>query len=112
MDSESGFKAYTVKELDALIDAKMDKWLETRRIGVAEYDPDANIIDLSVAAGYHYEVDLDRCRTQKESLDWIFHLAGKAWCKGSTLTDFIHCLEWAIREKEDQSLWEYFKLNK
>ncbi len=106
------FKAYTIKELDALVDAEMDKWLETRQIGVARYDPDARIIDLSDGAGYTYEVDLDRCKTKKDLLDWIFHLAGKKWCKGSVLTDFIHCLEWAIRERDDQSLWEYFKLNK
>lgn len=108
-----GFTAYTTGELDALCDAKMDEWLKTRRVGVAEYDADLNLIELDVYQGHNgYQIDLDRCKTQKELLDWIFHLSGKTWCKGSVMIDFIHCLEWAIREKEDQSLWEYFKLNK
>lgn len=108
-----GFTAHKLSDLDALVDARMDKWLETRRTGVARYDPDLNVIELDVYQGQNgYQIDLDRCRTQKDLLDWIFHLSGKTWCKGSVLTDFIHCLEWAIREKEDQSLWEYFKLNK
>jgi hypothetical protein len=108
-----GFKAYTMGELDSLADAKMDEWLETRRVGVAEYDPDTQTIRLYVYAGQNtYQIDLDRCKTQKELLDWILHLSGKTWCKGSVMIDFIHCLEWAIRERHDQSLWEYFKLNK
>jgi hypothetical protein len=106
-----GFKAHKVGDLTALIDEKMDQWLETRRIGLAEYDPDTQTIKLYVYAGQNtYNIDLDRCKTQRDLLDWLFHISGKTWCKGSVLTDFIQCLTWAIREKEDQDLWAYFKL--
>jgi hypothetical protein len=107
-----GFTAHKLSDLDALIDRKMDEWLKSRRRGLAEYDPDENTIRLHIGPGSNaYQIDLDRCKTQRELLDWIFHLSGKTWCKGSVLTDFIQCLMWAIREKEDQDLWAYFKLN-
>jgi hypothetical protein len=105
------FKAYTMNELEALADAKMDEWLKTRRIGVAEYDPDLNVIKLHVYSGNNaYQVDLDRCKTKDDLLNWVFHLMGKRWCKGAFLTDFFQCLEWTIREKEDQNLWQFFKV--
>lgn len=104
-----GFTAHRLSDLDALVDAQMDTWLETRRIGVATYDADLNLIELDVYPSHTgYQIDLDRCKTKEELLDWIFHLSGKTWCKGSVLTDFIQCLTWAIREKEDQTLYAFF----
>lgn len=108
-----GFTAHKLGDLSKLLDEKMDKWLETRRIGIAEYDPEVNAINLHVYSGSNvYQVDLDRCKTQKEFVDWIIHLSGKTWCKGSVLTDFVHCLEWAIRERDDEDLYTFFQLNK
>lgn len=105
-----GFKAYTIGELEAMAEAQMNEWLKTRRIGLAEYDPETNVIKLHVYSGNSvYEVDLDRCQTKEDLLDWVFHLLGKRWCKDSLLTDFFHCLEWVIREKKDQNLYTYFK---
>src|SRR5947199_285017 len=66
-------------------DAK--QWREIQRIGCAEYVSETNVIWLHVE-NMRYEVDLDRCKTAKELVDWLFHLAGKVWCKGSVLTDF------------------------
>lgn len=106
-----GFIARTADEMDALFDAEMDKWLETRQIGIAEYDPEINAIKLHVYSGNSvYEVDLDRCKTKDDLLHWVFHLMGKRWCKDSFLTDFFQCLEWAIREREDETLWQFFKI--
>jgi hypothetical protein len=105
-----GFKAYTMDELEVLARQEMAEWLKTRRVGLAEYDPEANIIKLHVYFGNSvYEVDLDRCKTQEELLHWVFHLLGKRWCKDSLLTDFFHCLRWAIKEREDKNLYAFFK---
>jgi hypothetical protein len=107
-----GFKAHTLAELDALADEQMDRWLETRKEGIAEYDPKTNVIRLHLENMAPYEIIFEYLQTAPQLLNMIFHLSGKNWCKGSVLIDFIHCLEWAIREKEDQSLWQFYKLDK
>jgi hypothetical protein len=100
----------SLAELDAAVEADRAAWRETRRIGCAEYDPETNVINLHVYEGNRsYEVDLDRCETAAELADWLFHLAGKRWCKGSVLTDFIRTLERAIEERHGQDAREYFK---
>lgn len=85
------------------------QWRLTRRIGCAEYIPETNVVNLYVYNGDSpYEVDLDRCTTAAELADWLFHLAGKTWCKGSVLTDLILCLDKAIEERHGKNAQEYF----
>jgi hypothetical protein len=106
-----GFTACTLDELKARADAQMDKWLETRRIGVAEYDPEVSVIKLYVFQGWSpYEIDLNYLKTAPQLLNMIFHVSGKSWCKDSVMTDFLHCLTWTIRELHDEEPEKFFKI--
>jgi len=41
-------------------------------------DPSTAVL-WTAAGGYRYEVDLERCRTSAEVLDWILQIAKKTW---------------------------------
>jgi hypothetical protein len=107
-DTRISLTAAEIIEAAAEHDAE---WLRTRRIGCAEYVPHDNAIRLWVYAEGrdYYEVDLDRCRTAEQFTDWAFHLAGKTWCRGDVMMDFLLCLERAIKERHDQSPAAFFK---
>jgi hypothetical protein len=46
------------------------------------------------ALGYaEYEVDLERCRTAAEILDWIAQVAGKNWATDQILADLVRALD-------------------
>jgi hypothetical protein len=40
-----------------------------------------------------YEVDLERCATSAQMLDYIFHVAGKAWITPKDLGDLVQALD-------------------
>jgi hypothetical protein len=39
--------------------------------------------------GQLYEIDLDRCRTSAEVLDWIFQVHGKTWATPRIMSDLL-----------------------
>jgi hypothetical protein len=47
-----------------------------------------------------YEVDLNRCRTSAEVLDWIFQLRGKGWAQGRSVSGFIAALNDVVHPQE------------
>ncbi len=58
------------------------------------YDHDRLALDLfNIEGHWIYEVDLERCRTSAEVLDWIFQVAGKTWCTDKILGGLIHMLD-------------------
>ena len=40
-----------------------------------------------------YGVDVDRCVTAAETLDWIVQLARKSWCSSKDVGDFVRALD-------------------
>lgn len=64
--------------------------------GIAEYVPENETILFRIPTGGTYEVDLDRCRTHEEALDWIFHLKEKVWVTAVVLFDFLTTLNEAF----------------
>lgn len=83
--------------------------LNERDTGVAEYRPDTNVILMRIGPNkIIYEIDLDRCATAEQALDWIFHLAGKRWCQGEMLQDFVRCLKTACMLRHGRSARDYF----
>jgi hypothetical protein len=101
----------SLSDLENRANEEWEKWLEYRRIGSASYDPEINVICLHVYPNDDwYEIDLDRCKTASQLADWIAQLSGKNWCRGSLMTDFILCLQHAIKERYGKSLHSYFKV--
>jgi hypothetical protein len=61
-----------------------DRW------GEWEYDNKAFVI---THRGAGYEVDLERCATSAQMLDYIFQVAGKAWITPKDLGDLVQALD-------------------
>lgn len=64
------------------------------------YEPDALVLALyDDRERYIYEVDLERCTTSAEVLDWIMHVAGKHWSTPEVVAGLIHALNQVLRPK-------------
>ena len=46
---------------------------------------------------HEYEVDLDRCRTSAEVLDWVFQVSHKEWMTPEGIRDFLLALDDLLR---------------
>jgi len=40
-----------------------------------------------------YEIDLERCRTSAEVLDWIFQVQGKTWATAEIVNNLLEALD-------------------
>lgn|GEM_PF-4523067 len=43
--------------------------------------------------GHCYEVDLERCRSAEQVLDWIFQIRQKSWATPTIMSDLLDALE-------------------
>lgn len=50
--------------------------------------------------GYGYEVDLERCVTSAETLDWICQVAHKAWETPEVLAGLVHAMNDVLRPQK------------
>jgi len=57
------------------------------------------VIDNAFGNGNDYRVDLERCTTSAEILDWIMQLHGKSWMTADLLSEFIGVLDMACDEQ-------------
>ena len=54
--------------------------------------------DLTIAhIGEGYWIDLERCRTSSQVLDWIMQVAKKSWADDETLASLVRALDYALR---------------
>lgn len=76
-----------------------------RRKSFCRFDRVTNCIYIRVSeSGAHeYEVDLDRCKTSGQALDWIHQISEKTfvWDRPETMLDFLEMLF----ERIDTKLW-------
>lgn len=47
----------------------------------------------STTGAWAYEVDLERCRTSAEALDWIMQVAGKTWATDAVIAGLVRALD-------------------
>jgi hypothetical protein len=45
--------------------------------------------DTRLAGNQYYWIDLDRIKTQRDLLEWVHHLSGKAWVTNRHIRQFI-----------------------
>ena len=58
------------------------------------FDPDRLVLDLYDDEGrWIYEVDLERCRTSAQVLDWIAQVSKKTWASDAILADLVRKLD-------------------
>ena len=60
--------------------------------GMVAWNKKNNTIEIHKIMGGPYEINLDRCTTKAEVLNWIFHIMGKNWAK-----DIIYDLLYMFR---------------
>jgi hypothetical protein len=70
-----------------------------KEIKVGRCHVDWDTLELVVNGAYPYHVDLERCNTAAQVLDWIMQVAGKTWCDGQLLHDLVECLDRAFYER-------------
>lgn len=58
----------------------------------ARFDPDTNCIYIKVFPGHEYEVDMDRCTTAEEALDWIHQVCVTKTWGPKVSADFLEVL--------------------
>ena len=57
--------------------------------------------------GSWYEVDLERCDTSAETLDWIFQVAAKDWGVPKTLGYLIHAIADLLDPQDTLCSWAW-----
>ncbi|ABK18103.1 hypothetical protein Sfum_2423 [Syntrophobacter fumaroxidans MPOB] len=63
------------------------------------FDKEERTIEVRNHTGRHvYEIDLERCTTPAQLLDWIFQLHGKTWMTPEMMDEFLSIIEDVCRE--------------
>ena len=60
-------------------------------------DEKALTININTGRGHTYEIDLERCRTPGEVLDWIYQIKSKTWATSEIIFDLLTALEVACQ---------------
>jgi hypothetical protein len=69
---------------------KQNKW------GRWKYNPATHCLEIEKQEGgyiSHYEVDLDRCNTGAELLDWIYQVKDKNWISPDDVADLVYAVD-------------------
>ncbi len=78
--------------LEEIMQALKDK--RTRTVwGAWRYVATNFTLECQDERGCIYDVDLERCRTSAEVLDWIFQIHGKTWATAEILKDLLDALD-------------------
>jgi len=80
------FPSVTLAELMAEpppVDAGSRSW---------DLDPEQLVLRCRPECGCRYEIDLERCLTSAEVLDWLCQIAKKAWATDAILADLVRAL--------------------
>lgn len=68
----------------------------TTRIGRVRFNDESSTIYFETRPnGWEYDVDMKRCRTAAQALDWVHQLNAKSWAKPH-MTDFLSIMFSAI----------------
>jgi len=63
------------------------------------FDKEERTIEVRNHTGHWlYEIDLERCTTPAQLLDWIFQLHGKTWMTPEMMDEFLSAIQHACRE--------------
>ena len=60
------------------------------------YHPDTFVLRFAEGTTDEYEVDLDRCKTSAEVLDWIFQVSKKGWVTAAEVGELVGALEYLL----------------
>jgi hypothetical protein len=58
-----------------------------------KFDEDSLTIDFMYEDNIIYQLDLERCKTSSELLDWILQINDKSWCTPNVLKELFRILD-------------------
>ncbi len=64
--------------------------------GYWEYNPNNFTLKFDKTVGGdhpYYEIDLEKCNTSAEVLDWIFQVKNKNWCSDQDIADLLSAFD-------------------
>lgn len=67
----------------------------------AALNPKALTIDILKGKETHYQVDLERCDTSAQVLDWIIQVSEKRWATDELVGQVVRLLDRALRPQEN-----------
>lgn len=73
--------------------------------GYWEYNPDNLTLQFSKTVGDNYteyEIDLERCNTSTQVLDWIFQIKNKFWCSDVDIADLLRAFDDLMDSVQDK----------
>lgn len=96
MPSTAKLKPY---KLYSLLDLLAMKSPRRRVFGPWRVNRRLRVITLPIR-GIFYEIDLDRCKTCAQVMDWIFQVAGKTWADPDIIGWLVRALDEVLRPQE------------
>jgi hypothetical protein len=99
-------KSYTLDELFEEGDREMREHL-ANGWGQWRYDPEVLVLIFTMddQRDHHYEVDLERCKTSAQVLDWIMQVAGKNWATPQVMYDLIRAIDDLLHLQSNYCSW-------
>jgi hypothetical protein len=73
-------------------------------IGHCFFNGSENYIAIYDAWKERYWIDLDRCQTKSEVLDWLFHINNKTWATADIMKDLLSMFSMVL---PDEVKWDY-----
>ncbi len=69
------------------------KLVKVKRTSSWYFNEECFTIEFIGTKGVLYQVDLDRCNSPWDILDWICQIKDKSWCDSNCLAEFISLLD-------------------
>ena len=73
--------------------ANWNPWDEIREGSKAHINEELLTIEIDTGRGHTYQVDLERCSTPAQGLDWIFQVKSKTWATPEIMFDLLTALD-------------------
>jgi hypothetical protein len=88
-----GFTHISEASKDTLSESLMCSQREQQALAIWRLDKKRRVLAYFNERGHwQYEIDLDRCATSAQVLDWIFQIAQKTWATDLVLAALLHAL--------------------
>lgn len=99
------WSSHTLKRVDCVgfhtlavfVPKRRRQWVYERKINAVTLGDPAT-------GGWIYQVDLDRCRSAKEVIDWIGQISGKTWATDRDLGGLVRILD-AVLDLQQKFVW-------
>ena len=75
------------------------------KVGDWTYDERTLVVRYQEGTSHEYEVDLEKCLTSAEMLDWIFQFGKKRWASRASIGDLVKILNRLLHPQRNLCSW-------